>query len=206
LKQSCVSGTSFQLHLNAVHTGSTYNWTGPNGWQSSDPEPEIPQALSSHAGKYSVEEITPYGCRIKATSDSVIVTQGTASCTPANNTATFSTAGIGNMSFSYVSGAPSGGSYFITANSMNGDLELEFPGTSKPVAGIYNVTPLGGDWKTGNVRVRLVAASSNWPASSGKVYFTLNSSNKFKAVFCSLPVYGQTWGVNSTASGQVSEQ
>lgn len=197
------SGNALSFTLARVEAGSSYFWTGPNGFTSTMANLEIPQVLSSHAGVYSIEEVTAWGCRRTTTTDPIVVTMPAPPCTPSNNTANID--GVGNMTFSPATGAPSGGSYFLEAHGQNGDIELEFPGTSRPVAGVYAVRDLGSQWKTGDVRVRLVSQSSNWPASSGKLYLTV-TANKLKAVFCSLPVSGQTWGVSSTASGSIMEQ
>jgi hypothetical protein len=194
------SGSSFQLMLNETHTGSTYIWTGPNGFTSSDPEPTINVALSSHRGKYSVEEVTVYGCRIKATSDSVVVNLGTPACTPANNTSTIASAGTTTYS-SGMHGGTTGGVYRFTANGSNGDAQFDF--TSRPVAGTYTVTNDPSP-DPGEVYVGFVAISSWWGASSGKAYVTV-TNNKVKITFCSIPVGSTTWSTTSTASGQITE-
>lgn len=133
----------------------------------------------------------------------MIVTVPASPCSPGNNTGNIS--GATSLTFYSIYGAPSGGSYFITANGSNGDLELEFPGTTRPAAGVYNIQPLGGSWLYGDVRMRFVSLSSNWPSSSGKVYVTVNN-NKVTATFCSVPVSAQTFTFNTTASARITEQ
>ena len=121
---------------------------------------------------------------------------------PTNNTAVL--AGQA-MSFYYISGGVKGGSYFIDASGSQGDIEIEFPGTEKPAAGMYNIEPLGGNWLYGAVRVRLVANSSNWPASSGKLYVSVKN-NKVTTTFCGVPVFNQTFSFAATATARITEE
>ena len=60
------------------------------------------------------------------------------SCSPVSNTATFSN--ISDITFTYVHGVASGGSYTITDNGNNGDVTMEFAGAVQPAAGVYQNT------------------------------------------------------------------
>jgi len=193
------------IHLSAVTSGYVirYSWSGPNGFTSTEESPEITSAQANSAGKYTLVADILDGCTQKATSDSVIVTTPAIPCNPGNNTGNIS--GATSLTFYSILGAPSGGSYFITANGSNGDLELEFPGTARPAAGVYNIQPLGGSWLNGDVRMRFVSLSSNWASASGKVFVTINN-NKVTAIFCSVPVSAQTFNFNTTASARITEQ
>lgn len=143
------------------------------------------------------------GCIVEAISDSVIITVPEAPCSPGTNQGLI--AGAGSMSFYSVICGPKGDSYFITAHGSAGDLELQFAGIDKPVDGLYSIQPLGGNWHKGDVRVRLVASSSNWPSYNGKVYIK-NTNNKISATFCNIPVTSQTYNFSTTASGNVTEK
>lgn len=57
----------------------TYNWAGPGGWTSTDQNPEIPNAQTTHTGTYIVTVTDDNGCT--ATS-STTVTVSTASAPP----------------------------------------------------------------------------------------------------------------------------
>ncbi|MFC2077396.1 Ig-like domain-containing protein, partial [Candidatus Bipolaricaulota bacterium] len=46
--------------------GTTYSWTGPNGFSSSSQDPTIPSASSLHAGTYTVMVIDTSGCSDQA--------------------------------------------------------------------------------------------------------------------------------------------
>lgn len=193
------------IRLSTVTSGYIirYRWSGPNGFTSTEESPEITSVQANNAGKYTLEADMLDGCTQKATSDSVIVNTPPISCSPANNTGNIS--GASSLSFYSVVGAPSGGSYFITANGSNGDLELEFAGTARPTGGVYNIRSLGDSFVKGDVRVRFVSLSSNWPSSSGIVYVTINNS-KVTATFCSVPVSAQTFNFHTTASARITEK
>jgi hypothetical protein len=201
--QSVSAGSDLTLDVASIPYARYYQWSGPNGFTSSDQSPVIKRAQASAAGKYTVYVGFDEGCVKTATTDSIIVTLPSAPCAPVQNTASMS--GAGTLTFSSVTPMVSGGSFFIRASGLQGDLEIEFPGTERPVAGVYSVQPLGGEWLAGNVRVRLVAQSSNWPASSGSLYVRV-INNKITATFCSLPVFNQTFSFPSTASGSVTEK
>jgi hypothetical protein len=179
------AGTGIQLTAGNISGALYYQWDGPAGFSSTDQNPTINNAQPVNAGKYSVRIGFTGGCVRTAKTDSVVITVAPAPCSPSTNTA--SVDGVADISFYSVTGAPSGGSYFITANGTGGDVELEFPGTAKPGPGVYNIQPLGGEWLAGDVRLRAVSQSSNFPAAQGKVYVTV-ASNKVTAVFCSIPV------------------
>jgi gliding motility-associated-like protein len=57
----CEGGT---LLLNGGPSGmSAYEWTGPNGFTSTEQSPQIPSVTAINAGKYSLRITTPSGCK-----------------------------------------------------------------------------------------------------------------------------------------------
>ena len=197
-------GERLELSISNIPSDAiAFTWTGPAAFESHDASPVIENMQSVNAGKYSVTLVVSGGCGTTGVSDSVIVVTPAPPCSLANNTATLS--GNGTMNFYYTEGIVSGGSYFIDGNSTSGDLELEFAGTDKPVAGIYNIRPLGGDWLYGDVRVRFVASSSNWVSSQGKVYISI-ADNKVTASFCDVNFSSQTFpGLKAKGSAKITE-
>lgn len=179
-----------------------YHWTGPHGFESMEQNPAIDNVQGHNAGPYTLEVGIIDGCIQTFKTDSVIISVPSSPCDPTNNTAVLDGQ---SMSFYTISGAPQGGSYFIDANGSEGDIEIEFPGTEKPAAGMYAIEPITGSWLWGAVRVRLIANSSNWPASSGKVYVSV-TNNKVTATFCGVPVYNQTFYYASTATACLTEE
>lgn len=196
------AGGTIQLSAPNYDNVAFYHWTGPNGFESSDQNPVITNAQSDYAGRYTLEVGILDGCTRTVKTDSVIITVPPSPCNPANNTAVLNGQ---SMTFSPFTGGSQGGSYFINAYGGQGDIELEFPGTKRPSSGMYNIEPLTGSWLYGAVRVRFVANSSNWPASSGKVYLTVNNG-KITATFCSVPVFNQTFSFAATGSARITEK
>jgi hypothetical protein len=198
------AGGTIYLTVDNVIGAKYYEWTGPNGFTSTEKNPSINQVQSDRTGKYQVRIGFTGGCVKTATSDSVVVTVPSAPCSPNTNTARI--AGVSSINFYSITGKVDGGSYFITANGDYGDVELEFAGKTKPVTGVYTIRPLGSQWLAGDVRLNAVSQSSNWPCGSGKVYVTVNNNSKVTAAFCNLPVTSQTFGFSSTLSGTVTEE
>ena len=129
-----------------------------------------------------------------------------APCSPSNNSATFSVAGIGPISFYGNSTTASGGSYKIVANGTGGDLTMEFAGTSQPAPGIYDIQPMGGSFTTGDVRVTMVASSIYWQSNAGSLYVTV-SNGKLVSTFCNVSFSGTLGGPTYTtlASAKVTQ-
>ncbi len=65
----CVGST---IQLNATAGGTTYTWTGPNGFTSTQQNPTIPAATLGNGGTYSVVA-TGTGCSEASTTDVVVV-------------------------------------------------------------------------------------------------------------------------------------
>lgn len=60
------------INLSAIG-GSSYTWSGPNGFISNDPNPVINNSTLSNSGTYSIEVLNTTGCGNITTSISVIV-------------------------------------------------------------------------------------------------------------------------------------
>lgn len=166
-------------------------WRGPNGYYTQEKNPVISNVSAANAGRYTVDVFTKTGCIYTATTDSVKVRAITPPCTLKNNYAEFSN--TFDVSYYWVGGSISGGSYFVTANGSDGDLEMEFAGASRPVTGIYTTQYLGGPWAQGNVRIR--ATNSGWawyPVSDSKVYVN-TAGGKLVVSFCNMDFTYQTY-------------
>lgn len=197
------AGEDLYLTASTVEGAEYYLWSGPNNFSSEEQTPVIANAQPVNAGVYTVQVGVTGGCVVTASSSTVNISMPAAACNPANNTASIS--GVSSINVYSATGAASGSSYFITANGTGGDIEIEFPGTTRPTPGLYNIQPLGGSFLAGDVRLRLVSQSSNWPSHEGKVHFEINSSGKFVATFCNVPVTGQTVVFSTTSSGKITE-
>lgn len=197
------AGETLQLYSSDVPGAQYYLWSGPNGFISQEQNPAIENAQPAQSGVYAVQVGVAGGCILTAESDSISISLPPASCNPSNNTANIN--GVSNISVYSATGAASGGSYFFTANGIGGDIEFEFPGTDRPQDGVYSIRGVADQFLAGDVRLRLISQSSNWPASSGNVHLEINNDNKLVAIFCSVPVTGQTVTLNTTATGKVTE-
>jgi hypothetical protein len=197
------AGGTLNLSVSGIENVKLYNWYGPNNFSSHEQNPSITNVSGVHAGRYTVDVITADGCIYSAVSEPVTVGGAQTPCNVTNNTASLD--GAGSINFSFVTGAPSGGSYFITANGSGGDMEFEFAGTGKPVNGIYDIQSLSGTWGAGKVRVRITASSSLWYPGSGSVYVTV-ANNKVTASFCNVQFTSQTFGFKANGSAKVTER
>lgn len=192
-----IAGGTLKLSVTGIGNVHMYNWYGPNNFTSHEESPEIENVSGASAGRYKVDVITNEGCIYNATTDSIKVTALTPPCTAINNYAEFDN--TFDVSFSGIQGKVEGGSYFVRDY---GRLEMEFAGTSRPVAGIYSTRNYDGAWGPGNVRIRILNQGSYWSAASyNKVY--VNSGNgKLIINTCDMP---GTWaGFNSKVKMQVT--
>ena len=197
-----LAGDSLKLSVSGVGDVYMYNWHGPNGFFSHDSAPALPGVSSANNGRYFVDVITKGGCIYSATTDSVQVGAPVLPCSLTNNTASIS--GVTDMSFYYITGGPNGGSYFLTANGSQGDVQFEFPGTGVPPVGVYAAQSPGGFWGPGYVRVNFTAASSIWYGDPGTVYVSV-SNNKITVSSCNIHLSSPTWNINTTGSFQITQ-
>jgi hypothetical protein len=68
-----LAGNTLNLTANTV-SGGTYNWTGPNGFTSTNQTPSIPNATSAASGTYGVTVTDPNGCTPATGSTTALVT------------------------------------------------------------------------------------------------------------------------------------
>jgi gliding motility-associated-like protein len=98
----CAGGT-IQLNASGGTTGSTYSWTGPNGFSSSLQNPTISSATSANAGVYNLT-VTSTGCSATATTTVVVnpiptVNAGTDQSFCAGTSVTLSATGAATFSW-----------------------------------------------------------------------------------------------------------
>lgn len=129
-------------------TGATYDWTGPNGYTSSDQNPIISGATPSEAGTYSLE-VTANGCT-SAGSDVTITVNTPASLNVSgtdiscngltDGEATVTPSGTGPYSYSWSPGTATGqtatglsdGTYTVEVTDGNGCLSSETVTITEP--------------------------------------------------------------------------
>jgi len=163
------SGTTINLTASA-NAGSTYAWTGPNGFTSNVQNPTIPNASSANAGTYSCIA-TLNGCSSTAASTTVVVNQ-----TPVVNVNSNSPVCSGS-NINLTATANAGSSYAWTGpNSFSSNVQNPvIVNASSANAGNYNcIATLNGCSSiadTTNVVVNpvpvITAIGSNSPVCSG---------------------------------------
>ena len=195
--------------------GAVYQWTGPGSFGSYDQNPTVTfYADYSNRGWYYVT-ISLDGCNDRF--DSVYVNvkfpQGTAACSPVNNTATFGGPLIlGNQSYSFISFGMTSTGYGITCNSTNGDLHLTLSPyweTHDFEDGIYyttsNALPDYAD--IDKVFISDVNQSIYWVAEPDKPVYISHVGGKPRVTFCNI-LFSGDWGgtlYHTTVAGQVTK-
>lgn len=137
------SGLQFQLFATTV-SGASYNWTGPNGFSSTQQNPVISSATTNNTGSYSVTATVGNCTSLPSNSVSITVNQTPNTPTPSSNspvcegsTLNLSVGNLANVSFSWT--GPNGftsniqqpsitsvssaatGTYTLTVTSNNGN-------------------------------------------------------------------------------------
>lgn len=181
-------GDVLLLNASSAEPDVTYEWKGPEEFNSADQHVELNPALYSHNGQYF--------CRIKqagCTSPySVIVIQVNDSC----EMFAFNTAIVDGISWNFYSGitcGPSGSSGFfgITAANNSGSIEIIFGNRYKKPAG-YHRFPVSvfsvADSST--VQIRFIENGTEFQASSGEVYSAIEG-RKSILTFCGITFTSQ---------------
>ncbi|MGD9929768.1 MAG: PKD-like domain-containing protein [Mangrovibacterium sp.] len=128
-----------------------YNWSGPNGFSSTDVNPSIDNVMQAHAGTYTLDLVDYFNCPITAQVEVTINPVPTVTST--ENTATCS-----GTAFDFTaSGMPAGTTYTWTAPTGSGFTggsaqsspqtsvsQMLVNTTSSPVTATYMVTPTAG--------------------------------------------------------------
>jgi hypothetical protein len=194
-------GDTLRLMATPVSEATGYSWTGPTGFTSSSLNPVIINATPAHSGTYYVRALSG-SCQSEA--DSVEVTvSSTIPCAPFTNQVNLS--GVAAVAVSFVSSAVENDQYKITANGSNGDVRIYFGTATQPVTGIYALKNSSSFLTATQAAVIVTSSPSYWQNSSGILYVTV-TSGKVSASFCDIPFSESTFGWNTTAFGNITEQ
>ncbi|MFT3910330.1 MAG: hypothetical protein QM737_12975 [Ferruginibacter sp.] len=195
--------------------GANYYWVGPNNFQSYSQDNTVSgYADYFNRGWYYVN-ISYDQCESKH--DSVYVDvkfpQGTPACSPADNNATFNSAMLlGDQSFYFVSFGPATGGYGITANSMNGDMNITMSGywTDHDLEdGIYytSSSPIPEYYEIDKIHISDVNQSIYWTAEPDKPVYISHVGGKQRITFCGIDFSGD-WGgtlYHATVDAQITQ-
>ena len=193
---------------------ATYYWSGPNYFQSYSQNTTLTDnADFSDRGWYYVKisnaDCSNYGF------DSVYVNvkfpQGTPACSPANNTATFTSAlFLGDESYYGVSFGPAVAGYGITCNSMNGDMNMTMSGywnSNDLEDGVYYSTSSPLPERIDQIYMSNVNQSIFWSAEPDKPVYISHVNGKRRITFCGIDFSGD-WGgtlYHATVDAQITE-
>ena len=205
-----------QIDISADYLdGANYYWSGPGNFQSYSRNNTVATYASlSDRGWYHVKIYSSECDDVQF--DSVYVDvkfpQGNPTCTPTNNTATFSGALIlGNQSFSFISFGSGPGGYTVTANSPNGDMTLimsDYWNSHDFEDGIYYTNSSIPDYAEINkILITDVNQSIFWTAEPNKPVYISHVGGKRRITFCGI-LFSGTWGSSSyttTVNAQLTQ-
>ncbi len=203
------------INISADHMDlADYFWSGPNSFQSMDQDNAVTSSADfSNRGWYYLT-MTYQQCEINF--DSVYVDvkfpQGTPSCSPANNTATFnSPLLLGDQSFYSVSFSGSSGGYEIDCNSMNGDMYMymsNYWSTRDLEDGVYHTTnTIPYDWEIDKIFISDINQSITWFPEENKPVYISHVGGKQRITFCAVDFSGD-WGgtiYHATVDAQITQ-
>jgi hypothetical protein len=186
------SGNNLSFGID-VTAGSTYSWTGPNGYTSALEDPNISSAATNMSGTYSVT-VSLNGCSVNttvvnvvnltptvSTTSPVAICQGAALTLNVNNTPSATYGWSGPSSFSSILEDPlvsntstlgMSGTYSVTVSlgscSTNGQVVVNI--NPKPLLVITNQSALQGG--SVNLTLPVVIQGSTLPLGTTLGYFT----------------------------------
>jgi len=193
---------TLKLNIYGVEPSNRYRWTGPDGFESTEQNPQIinPSKNKDNVPKtYSVEITTAGGCTYRDSITNIKVTGPWAPCGLDSNTAQL--VGVTYMSLRSVKGtATSSATYKIEGVSTNAGAVVEFPGTLPPVEGVYTIQSSSGVLAPGYARATISTTSTGaWSPTSGSVYVRVQGS-AVTVSFCNLTFTSS----NGSSTGKIN--
>jgi hypothetical protein len=207
-----LSGQSINLTtpIYSESASTIYEWTGPNGFVSNLQNPILPNSNTSMAGEYSLKTIIGI-CETPVTKTTVQVINNTVTCTPTNNTATFSGASDPSASFYFFdSYAFTENRYRILAADGSWNISVDFLGDTTPDSGIYSIVNAATTLTASTVRVTarykfINDTFKDYFAKSGDVSIAYVGGNAV-IKFCAIPfASATTTGTDFTSTTQFTQ-
>lgn len=171
---------------------TTYLWTGPNGFQSTEFNPVILNATPEMSGDYKL--IASKGiCNSDEVTTNVSVILNTVTCTQTNKFFSYSEYNPTNITNIYLnySGLSyvSSNDYRIYGGGGSFRVYLTFKGNKKPLTGIYtivnNSTLLSSD--TAHAKLDFTGSTYNYYALNGTVLVQNDAVGNTVLKFCNVP-------------------
>lgn len=164
-----------------------FEWSGPNGFTSSESNPVISNASVDDAGEYSLK-ITRGICETNVATTEVQVIQNTVNCNILNNRATFTGFFPNANFFDFQESSPNGNKRF-SAGDVNWRIEVVFLGEENPITGIYSISNINNPLTATTVRVTAtyLGTNSTFNAKSGDLSIQYTNAGKAIIKFCAIP-------------------
>jgi hypothetical protein len=197
-----VVGGVIELNANDFGEGFTYNWTGPNGYESSSQSPILENTTFGMQGIYTLTANKGI-CTTEETVIDVSVYENPVSCSPIENTLEFDSSvfALPTISFSSVMTSTFFDNYQIDASSLQGDLTIDFNGLSIPFPGVYDITSETSFSDT-EVAVSFIYSGQFMRAGEGLVSVTFVDGN-ISATFCDVHFYFSPLGEDLVTSANI---
>ena len=209
-----IKGAQIDIAADSLN-GAFYYWTGPGNFESYTQNNTVTtNADYSNRGWYHVT-MSVNGCNDHL--DSVYVNvkfpQGTPTCSPTDNSATFSgPLFLGDQSFSFVSFGNVLGGYEAKGNSSNGDINLKFSAywlTHDFEDGIYYSTSNSSiDYADmDKIYINDVNQGIYWVADPDKPIYISHVNGKQRVTFCGIQFSGDNGGTlyHTTVSAKITQ-
>ncbi len=184
---------------------AVYQWTGPNGFVSNEQNPVLPAATQAMEGTYKLK-ITKGICTTEEITTTVEVINNTITCTPNNNTGTFSSLLYPVSYYSITTEQGANNTYILRGGEVNSSLEITFSSYDAPQAGMYTIVAPGSNIGPNQVTVTNTSGyvyynPIEYHARSGEILVSY-TGGKLYAVLCSVPFYRGT-DTSSSYTGTV---
>lgn len=206
-----MSGDEIQLSVTEVPVADAlYQWTGPNGFQSNEENPVLPSATAAMEGTYTLKIIKGI-CETEEIATTVDIVVNTISCTPNNNTGTFSSLFYPVSYYNITTEQGADNTYILRAGEVNSSLEITFSSYDTPEAGMYTIVEPGTSIGPNEVTVTNTSGYVYYNpiechARTGEILVSY-SGGKLYAVLCSVPFYrGTDTGSSYTGTIKVTEE
>lgn len=200
-----ISGDNIVLTSTECYTGANYEWTGPNGFQSSEQNPVLTNVTSAMAGEYKLK-IKKGICESEIVSTNVNIIQNTITCTPINNTGTFSHQFYPVTYYNITANSISSNQFEFYAGEVNSNVKIIFEGNTYPSSGMYRIVDPSANLGSNEVKISTTIGFAyynaiKYDAKSGDVLVSYKNG-KLYAVFCSISFYRSGY-TNSSFTGTV---
>ncbi len=194
-----VPGASLNLKATSTHNiDVSYNWSGPNNFQSNLQNPVITDITPTMAGEYKIKTIKGI-CESSESSVFVEINAPNIPCVPKTNTMILNGDLLNPLKLS-TSTTNYNQNFKILAGNLRTSVIIEFASEERPTPGIYRIC---SDCPTSFMDKDQVCVSFNYAelchAREGLVYLS-SSNGKLSATFCDVVFKPSVFTINTSAN------